>query len=193
MFRSLARRSPANRLRAHAGAECLGSLARPSIGNAELTGQGRQIARATPRSPRRLATYPNQRPLGSRTLSGDHLRHVGQGDRLRRARLDPGTTRLFDSVGELIYKFANKRVEADDPHYRTLARLNTLALNKLTDNQYRKVKEGDYPPPPPNLDDGRGAWAAARTFVAECFGSSVVYWKFYAIDALVSASSAASL
>lgn len=50
-----------------------------------------------------------------------------------------------DSVGELIYKFANKRVEADDPHYRTLARLNTLALNKLTDNQYRKVKEGDYP------------------------------------------------
>lgn len=55
------------------------------------------------------------------------------------------------------------------------------------------VKEGEYPPPPPNINNRRGVWASARTFAVECFASSTVYWKFYAIDALVSASSAANV
>lgn len=55
------------------------------------------------------------------------------------------------------------------------------------------VKEGEYPPPPPNLQGKRGLWGSVRTFASECFCSSIVYWKFYAIDALVSASSAANV
>jgi MFS-type transporter involved in bile tolerance (Atg22 family) len=40
------------------------------------------------------------------------------------------------------------------------------------------VKEGDYPPPPDNVDKRKGFIASAKTFVTECF-THRFYWYFF--------------
>jgi MFS family permease len=46
-----------------------------------------------------------------------------------------------------------------------------------------KIKEGQYPPPPPNLGQERGIVAAARTYMVECF-SHRYYWCFYLMNSV---------
>lgn len=41
-----------------------------------------------------------------------------------------------------------------------------------------KVREGDYPPPPPNLDHRRGLVSMAKTYGRECF-THRFYWLFF--------------
>jgi maltose/moltooligosaccharide transporter len=41
-----------------------------------------------------------------------------------------------------------------------------------------RVREGSYPPPPPNIDQRTGVVAAAKTYFAECF-SHRFYWSFF--------------
>ena len=41
-----------------------------------------------------------------------------------------------------------------------------------------KVKEGGYPPPPPNLGNEQGLWASIKTYAAECF-THRFYWIFF--------------
>lgn len=40
------------------------------------------------------------------------------------------------------------------------------------------VKEGTYPPPPPNRDGETGAWSSVKTFAVECH-SHWIYWYFF--------------
>ena len=41
-----------------------------------------------------------------------------------------------------------------------------------------KVKEGDYPPPPPNLDQRKGLASTVKTYAVECF-THRFYWLFF--------------
>lgn len=50
-----------------------------------------------------------------------------------------------------------------------------------------KVREGNYPPPPPNIDGGHGPLAAARTYLAECF-THRFYWWFFVSNAMFDVS-----
>lgn len=43
-----------------------------------------------------------------------------------------------------------------------------------------RVKEGEYPPPPPNVGGKRGFWAAAMTYMEECFGHRIYIYFFLA-------------
>jgi MFS family permease len=45
-----------------------------------------------------------------------------------------------------------------------------------------KVREGEYPPPPPNVGQKRGIFAAAKTYLVECF-SHRYYWCFFLMNA----------
>jgi Na+/melibiose symporter-like transporter len=45
-----------------------------------------------------------------------------------------------------------------------------------------KVKEGQYPPPPPNLGQKHGVFAAAKTYMVECF-THRYYWCFFLMSA----------
>jgi len=44
-----------------------------------------------------------------------------------------------------------------------------------------KVKEGEYPPPPPNIGNKHGLKAAIRTYAAECF-THRFYWYFFLLN-----------
>ena len=45
-----------------------------------------------------------------------------------------------------------------------------------------KVKEGEYPPPPPNTDNKKGLKAAVKTYATECF-THRFYWFFFMANA----------
>jgi MFS family permease len=44
-----------------------------------------------------------------------------------------------------------------------------------------KVKEGEYPPPPPNIGQKKGFLASAKTYMVECF-SHRYYWCFFLLS-----------
>jgi hypothetical protein len=44
-----------------------------------------------------------------------------------------------------------------------------------------KVKEGSYPPPPPNIGEKRGILASAKTYIVECF-THRYYWCFFLLS-----------
>src|SRR3954454_23310615 len=44
------------------------------------------------------------------------------------------------------------------------------------------VREGEYPPPPPNVDRRAGVISAAKTFARECF-THRLYWYFFLANA----------
>lgn len=48
----------------------------------------------------------------------------------------------------------------------------------------RKVKEGDYPPPSPNIGNKTGFMAAAKTYAVECF-THRFYWYIFLANACV--------
>ncbi len=48
-----------------------------------------------------------------------------------------------------------------------------------------KVKEGEYPPPPANVDGHRGIMAAIKTYAVECF-THRVYWTLFFVSAFAS-------
>lgn len=50
-----------------------------------------------------------------------------------------------------------------------------------------KVKEGEYPPPPENLDGRTGLWGGIKTFLVECF-SLRYYWYMFGGNAFYSMS-----
>ena len=43
------------------------------------------------------------------------------------------------------------------------------------------VKEGQYPPPPENVDKKKGLWSATKTFAKECF-THRFYWYFFLMN-----------
>ncbi len=43
-----------------------------------------------------------------------------------------------------------------------------------------RVKEGEYPPPVPNVGGGEGFWASARTYLVECVGHRIYRYCFLA-------------
>jgi Na+/melibiose symporter-like transporter len=48
-----------------------------------------------------------------------------------------------------------------------------------------KVKEGEYPPPPPNVDNRSGLAATVKTYAKECF-THRFYWYFFLASAFTS-------
>lgn len=56
-----------------------------------------------------------------------------------------------------------------------------------------RVKEGDYPPAPRNIDKKDGFIPSFKTFFKESFFTNSFYWKFYAIDALMATSFCAAV
>jgi len=50
-----------------------------------------------------------------------------------------------------------------------------------------KVKEGEYPPPPENVDKRRGLISSIRTYAKECF-THKFYWYFFLMNAFFSVS-----
>ena len=42
------------------------------------------------------------------------------------------------------------------------------------------VREGDYPPPPPNIDGRKGIISAVKTYAVECFTHRLYWWFFLA-------------
>ena len=50
-----------------------------------------------------------------------------------------------------------------------------------------RVKEGKYPPPPPNLENRRGLLAAAKTYAVECF-THRVYWNIFFVSSFCATS-----
>jgi Na+/melibiose symporter-like transporter len=54
------------------------------------------------------------------------------------------------------------------------------------------VREGNYPPPPPNLDRRQGIVSSIKTFGAECF-THRLYWFFFIANALFFTSRATAM
>lgn len=50
------------------------------------------------------------------------------------------------------------------------------------------VKEGEYPPPPENVDGKNGFMASIKTFFKESFMTNSFYWKFYAVESCMMVS-----
>jgi MFS family permease len=45
-----------------------------------------------------------------------------------------------------------------------------------------KIKEGGYPPPPPNIGNQSGLWASVKTYAVECF-THRFYWCLFLLNA----------
>lgn len=50
------------------------------------------------------------------------------------------------------------------------------------------VKEGEYPPPPENIDSNASGISSLKTFFKESFFTNSFYWKFYAVESCMMVS-----
>ncbi len=86
---------------------------------------------------------------------------------------------LFRMVGIAAGMFYNKLIfpHALD-HFRMIFVVGGIAYVVCFLLMCCFVREGQYPPPPPNLDCRKGFFSSARTFATECF-THRFYWFFF--------------